>query len=373
MNDHFLPEALDFQIPPWPGSSLAVEEWVLRALRDGDWGKYEGRYSIELQSRIASQFGQKNVTLCSSGTIAVELALRGLGVQAEREVILAGYDFPGNFRAIEAVGAIPVLVDPPTGGIVLDVGAISTGVSDKTAAVIVSHLHGDMADMLAILEWSKAHGISVLEDACQCPGAKISGSPAGSFGDAAVLSFGGSKLLSAGRGGAIMTNSERIQQRMRIFQDRGNLAFPLSELQSAAILPQLDSLEALHTQRSRAAQFLSEHLRNEKRLRLPIETTGDSTNSAAYYKFPLQLARETRDAFCSASQRMGIPIFPGFRGFAARSSRRCRIPVPLTHSMDLANQLALLHHPALLIPQSELSRMASAICKLVESTASCTS
>jgi hypothetical protein len=98
-------------IPSWPGVMPEVEESVLRALRDGSWGRYDGPYCASLAQSLAERFSQPYVTPCSSGTIAVELALRGLGVEPGQEVILGGYDFPGNFRAIEAIGAIPVLID----------------------------------------------------------------------------------------------------------------------------------------------------------------------------------------------------------------------------------------------------------------------
>ena len=115
-------------------------------------------------------------------------------------MILAAYDFPGNFRSVEAVGARPVLVDIDPRTWCLDSGRIAAAVSPATRAVIVSHLHGGLADMAQICEIASAHHLSVIEDACQAAGAQVQGRPAGAWGDAAVLSFGGSKLLTAGRG-----------------------------------------------------------------------------------------------------------------------------------------------------------------------------
>ncbi len=354
---------LEFAVPSWPGVMPQVEASVLIALREGEWGKYEGRFTAELAEKLATRFAQPLVTLCSSGTIAVELALRGLGVQPGQEVILGGYDFPGNFRAIESIGAIPVLVDLPPHQFAIDVASIEPSINDKTAAVIISHLHGSLAPMKSIMELARSRSISILEDACQCPGATIDGAPAGSFGDASVLSFGGSKLLSAGRGGAVLTRDDRVHQRIKIQQDRGNLAFPLSELQAAAVLPQLDMLDAFHLRRRKAAQNLIDLMRDV--IELPAPSSSEH-NSPDYYKFPMVLPAELRESQCAQAQHRGIPLFPGFRGFATRSSRRCRVIGSLHNSLRFATQIALLHHAALLLDDAELTRLASVLCSIVK-------
>src|SRR5205085_10640127 len=115
------------------------------------------------------------------------------------------YDFAGNFRAVDAVGARPVLVDIDSSTWCLDAQQVASAASDRVRAVIVSHLHGGLADMPAICEVAKAHGWSVVEDACQATAAQVHGRISGTWGDVGVLSFGGSKLLTAGRGGAVLT------------------------------------------------------------------------------------------------------------------------------------------------------------------------
>jgi dTDP-4-amino-4,6-dideoxygalactose transaminase len=181
----------------------------------------------------------EHVLPCASGTIAVELALRGLGVVAGDEVILAAYDFGGNFRAIDAIGARPVLVDIGLNHWCLDADLLSQAISKSTRAVIVSHLHGTLANMRRIMEVAKDMQLGIVEDACQVPGAIVQGRPAGSWGDVGVLSFGGSKLLTAGRGGALLTSRADVFQRAKIYHERGNQAFPLSELQCAVLPPQI--------------------------------------------------------------------------------------------------------------------------------------
>lgn len=365
-----------FTLPPWPGVMPQVEASVAKALRDGDWGKYDGPNGALLVRRLAEYFRQPHVTLCSSGTIGVELALRGLGVTEGREVILGGYDFPGNFRAIEAIGATPVLVDLMADRYALDPERVNDAIGEKTAAILVSHLHGSLAPMHEIVAIARARGIFVLEDACQCPGATIEGERAGGFGDAAVLSFGGSKLLTAGRGGAVLTRDERVHQRMTIYQDRGNLAFPLSELQAAALLPQLDTLHDYHAQRLNAAKQLA-LLLGEWILSCHgysyLAKVEERGYSPAYYKFPIVVSASSRERICAAANNAGVPLYPGFRGFTTRSSRRCRMMGELANARRFSNETALLHHSALLIDSARVKSLASFLSTMIEKEVRCTS
>src|SRR5688572_9745921 len=218
--------------PSWPVPDEDVLAALTAAYRDGSWGRYDGPHGRRMMERLQAMHRAAEVLLCSSGTIAVELALRGLKIGAGDEVILAGYDFPGNFRAIEAVGARPVLIDVAQDRWTLAPYMLAAAVSPQTKAVIVSHLHGDLADVETIGAIARELQLKVVEDACQVPGAIIERKPAGSLGDVSVLSFGGSKLLTAGRGGAVLTSQAEIVQRIRVFTSRGNEAFPLSELQA---------------------------------------------------------------------------------------------------------------------------------------------
>ncbi|HEX4149179.1 MAG TPA: DegT/DnrJ/EryC1/StrS aminotransferase family protein, partial [Pirellulales bacterium] len=219
--------------PPWPPADEAVAEALRAAAADGSWGRYHGPHGPRLAAALAEMFAVDHALVCCSGTFAVQLALRALGVGAGDEVILAGYDFPGNFRAIEAVGATPALVDVAPDSWNLDLEKLKNVAGGNIRAVIASHLHGGLVNMPALMTLAGERGWLVVEDACQVPGAVVCGRPAGSWGDVAALSFGGSKLLSAGRGGALLTQRADAAQRAKIFCEQGNHAFPLSELQAA--------------------------------------------------------------------------------------------------------------------------------------------
>lgn len=348
---------------PLPGPRVAVE--LENACADGSWGRYHGPHNERLTKMLAEMHGSF-VWPCCSGTIAVELALRGLKVQPGDEVILAGYDFSGNFRAIEAVGAKPVLVDIDPGTWCLDVGQVEAALTTSTKAVIVSHLHGGVADMRALSVLAEGHSLLIVEDACQCPGAIVQGRTAGIWGDVGVLSFGGSKLLTAGRGGALLIKSEETLQRIKIFCERGNDAFPLSELQAVVLIPQLRQLTAFNQQRRTAATRLMKSCLTCTELR-PLAVAPPDCEPC-YYKIPWLLDTEAlgvaRQDFLAAVQAEGVGMDAGFRGFTHRGARRCRRLGTLEHSTRAAEQTVLLHHPVLLAADDQLELVGAAIQKV---------
>jgi dTDP-4-amino-4,6-dideoxygalactose transaminase len=287
-------------------------------------------------------------------------------------VILAGYDFPGNFRAIEATGARPVLVDVERDGWLLDIDQLPAALSGHTRAILISHLHGGLADMPKIMHFAHQHGLAVVEDACQAPGAVVAGRTAGSWGDVGVLSFGGSKLLTAGRGGAIVARGAEVHQRAKVFCQRGNNAFPLSELQAAILLPQLAKLAERNEWRRTNVERLLAETQGLSGLRSLLNRTANCAPS--YYKLAWRYcAAELNgcpiDEFVAALQAEGVPLDTGFRGFARRSGRRCRKIGPLPHSQRAAETTLLLHHPILLENPARMDDLARALAKVVSAYA----
>jgi dTDP-4-amino-4,6-dideoxygalactose transaminase len=269
--------------PIWPPQDDDVREALLRAYADGSWGKYDGPHLQQLARLLAAMHQVSFAIPCCSGTFAVELALRGLRIEPPAEVILAGYDFSGNFRAIEAIGATPVLVDISPRNCCLAADQVEAAITDQTRAIIASHLHGGIADMRRLRSIADRHGIALIEDACQAPGAMIQGRVAGTWGDVGVLSFGGSKLLTAGRGGAILTNQESVGQRAKVYCERGNHAYPLSELQAAVLIPQLAKLADRNDRRRQTVtRLLAQTTGSIPALQVMMEQPEESV--ASYYK-----------------------------------------------------------------------------------------
>jgi dTDP-4-amino-4,6-dideoxygalactose transaminase len=354
--------------PAWPLPDEEVRAALEAAFASGDWGRYYGPHVQGLAEELAAYHGVELAIPCSSGTVAVELALRGVGVAAGDEVLLAAYDFPGNFRAIEAIGAVPVLVDVDPQNWNLAADELPAAWSPKARAVVVSHLHSGVVDMSRVMQFARERGLAVVEDACQCPGATIEGRRAGTWGDAGVLSFGGSKLLTAGRGGAVLTQRADVAQRIKVFSDRGNQAFPLSELQAAVLRPQLAKLDARNAARGRAAARLIAALAGAPGLRPLVNSLQES--EPGYYKLGWQFRAEElagcdRAQFIHCVQAEGIALDAGFRGFAARGPRRCRKVGSLAEARRAAEGALLLHHPVLLAADEDLNCVAKGLGKVV--------
>lgn len=334
-------------------TSRAIAASVLETLRDGQWRAYNGPKSEQLTDWLQSATGLQHIRLCSSGTIAVELALRALHLKSTEEVILSGYDFPGNFRAVEDAGGKIVLCDPaPECGWVLTPERLEQSYAPECRAVVVSHLHGQFAPMASILDWANSRNVVVIEDACQAQGAMVDGKQAGAWGHLSTYSFGGSKLVSAGRGGAVLTNDSLYSQRMRVYCERGNDAFAMSEMQSALVLPQCERLADDHELRLQSASQLYSALAKYRWLQcVPLP----QQDSPAFYKFGIlvvaeQMDSDRRDSTVTRLAKLGIEAGAGFLGFANRSSKRYRANHSLEVSKRLASNTLLIHHSHLLDP-----------------------
>ena len=338
--------------PVWPLAWEEVTQAVIQSFGEGSWGLYHGPNCRLLTERLASYHDVEFVELCCSGTFAIELALRALKIGPGDEVILAGYDFIGNFNDVVAVGARPVLIDLDRNNWNLDPELIGAAIGPNVRAVIVSHLHGGVVPMKQVVEIAREYGIRVIEDACQMPGAVIEGRKAGTWGDVGVISFGGSKLLSAGRGGALLTSSPEIKQRVHVYCNRGNHAYPLSELQATVLLPQLERLDQKNRKRAASVAKLAEGLKPVSGLSLL--DNGEWPVFPGYYKIGFQYDPDSfdglsREMFVQAAHAEGIEFNAGFRAFhLCRSARRFRQSGELAAATMADMNMLVLHHPVLL-------------------------
>jgi len=354
--------------PDWPGSAPDVVAAVTAALADGSWGKYHGPHVARLSQELASFHDLPHAVLCASGTAALELALRGLAIGPGDEVVLAAYDFKGNFQDVLAVGATPVLVDVREENWNLDPAQIAAAIGPKTKAIVASHLHGGVVDLPRVAEIAREHNVAVIEDAAQAAGGRIHGRIAGSWGDAGILSFGGSKLVSAGRGGALLTARDDVAQRVKLYTHRGNDVYPLSELQAAAILPQWARLNAANARRTAAVAWLAQQFASIAGLKLFVNAPSDS--QPGYYKVGLQydpaaFGGLSRDRFAEAVRAEGIALDSGFRALhKTHSSRRFRAVGKLSQATQADERVLTLHHPVLLETERELGQIVNAIEKV---------
>jgi perosamine synthetase len=351
--------------PDWPIPDEAVLQSLQAAYADGSWGKYSGAYVARLEQRLAEYHQVEHALTCGSGTFAVELALRSLLAEHGDQIIMAAYDYPGNFLSVHAVNAVPVLVDLHPASWQMSLERLEEAVGTSTVAILASHLHAGLVPMRELMAFAATHGVSVIEDAAQCPGALVQGRRAGTWGDVGVLSFGGSKLVTAGRGGAILTSKAVLRQRLRLLQNRANnVVCPLSELQAAALLPQMEQLDLRNAHRHSQVLYLREILRDVPGLQ-PFALLPEAS-VPGYYKVGFQYEESVfglpRKVLIAALRAEGIAFDEGFRALHANRSENRFLSVGELSEANRAHRGAVvLHHPVLLGSAADIEAVGIAV------------
>ena len=256
----------------------AVEEAVLRCLRSGAYvlGPETRAFERELADRIGAGFAIG----VGSGTEALTLALRVLGIGPGDEVITSAFTYFATIEAILACGARPVFVDIEAGGFGIDPEAVAAALSERTRAVIPVHLFGRCADMERISAMAGAADVPVVEDAAQAIGAGRGGRRAGAWGTAGCFSFYPSKNLgAAGDAGCITTSDPELAERLRQLRSHGldaagrhvllGTTSRLDAIQAAVLSAKLPFLKSWGDSRSRNARIYGEELADVSGVALP--------------------------------------------------------------------------------------------------------
>ena len=223
------------------------------------------------EREFASWSGSANAVGVSSGTAALELAIRGLGIGPGDEVIVPTNSFVATAEAVSAAGATPVLVDVDEDTAVLTATIVERAITPRTRCVIPVHLYGRTVEMNPVLALCRSHEIFVVEDACQAHGALYEGRPVGTLGDAGCFSFYPTKNLGAwGDGGAVVTGDQGLAEQVRLLRSHGEGArhhheMPartdrLDALQAAILRAKLHRLDEANSLRRQAGETLREAL-----------------------------------------------------------------------------------------------------------------
>lgn len=271
------------------------KEAVARVLDSGQLA--QGPVVEDFESAFARFLGVKHAVSTSSGTSALYVALLAHGIGAGDEVITSPFTFIASVNAILYTGAKPVLVDVDE-TYNIDPGLIEAAITTRTRAVMPVHLYGQPADMAAIGEMAKRHGLSLVEDACQAHGAKFDGRFAGSFGTG-CFSFYATKNMTTGEGGMITTDDGVIAERARLLINHGmrvryrhervGYNFRMTEMAAAIGVEQLKKLTGLNERRAANAEFYSQRL---SRIRGLVAPRIASRRTHAWHQYTLRVTRE---------------------------------------------------------------------------------
>jgi perosamine synthetase len=232
--------------------------YVHDAIQNG-WGSKCYDYIYRFEKQFAEFQQVQYAVATSSCTGAIHLALMALGIKAGDEVLIPDITWIASVEPVLYIGAKPVFVDVLSDTWCIDPEKAEKAINSKTKAIIVVHLYGNIVPMEAIMSLAKKYNLLVLEDAAEGLGSEFFGKKAGSIGDVGVFSFHGTKTISTGEGGMIVTDREDIFQRVRILNDHGRnpkvgktfwmdeygYKYKMSNLQAAMGCAQIERAEEL--------------------------------------------------------------------------------------------------------------------------------
>ena len=209
-------------LPPWPYFDETEVEAAARILRSGKVNYWTGDECRLFEAEFAAYHGVEHAVALGNGTLALDLALRVLGIGAGDEVIVTPRSFFASASSIALTGADPVFVDVDPDSQNITAATIAAAITERTAAILVVHLAGWPCDMPAIMELARTRGLRVIEDCAQAVGARIDGQLVGTFGDLGAFSFCQDKIIStAGEGGMLLMNDRSLWSAAWSFKDHG--------------------------------------------------------------------------------------------------------------------------------------------------------
>jgi perosamine synthetase len=259
---------------PVAGPSITQKEidYVTDAVTNAWYGN-ANVYHERFERAFADYLGLAHAVALPSCTSAIHLSLLALGVGPEDEVIVPDATWIASAAPITYVGATPVFADIDEKTWCLSAQSFAECITPKTRAVIPVDLYGNMPDMDAILEVAQQNHIPIIEDAAEAAGAEYKGKKAGSFGDVGVFSFHGSKTLTTGEGGLLVTDRDDLYHRVLLLRDHGRKPgdslfwnqevahkYKMSSMQAALGLAQLERIDELMDRKREIFRWYREEL-----------------------------------------------------------------------------------------------------------------
>lgn len=255
-------------------------EEVQNALDSITRGNYwaNGPYVDEFEEYIEAFLGVENAVVFNSGTTALASALRAHGIGPGDEVVVPSFTFIATANAVRLVGAEPVFADVERDRYGLDPDSVRDVVTDDTAAAVPVHYAGTPCRIEALAGVADDHDLALIEDAAEAFGATLDGTPVGSFGDSAMLSFCQNKVVATGEGGAVVTDDDELAADLRLLRSHGRASgdyfgssgggeyralgnnFRMADVVAAVGVGQLERIDELVENRRRVAREYADRL-----------------------------------------------------------------------------------------------------------------
>lgn len=307
------------RIPTWPVATDREMALLREVIESPQWGGFH-----EIVPRFEREFAAfqhaSHGVAAMNGTVTLEMALSVLGIGPGDEVIVPAISFISSATAVSRVGATPVFVDIEESTFNIDPIRAALAVTAHTKAIMPVHFGGPMAQMDRLTELTGGFGIALLEDAAHAQGSEWNGKRAGGIGTCGSFSFQNGKVMTAGEGGILLTNSDALAEKFRGFANQGRRVdgpsnfhhfslgtnFRMTALQAAILIAQLERLPEQIALRARNAAAIRKAVEDVPALKwqeAPAECTAQS-----YYLLLGRIAN--RDEFCRKLTEAGIPNTP---------------------------------------------------------------
>ncbi|MBN4082131.1 DegT/DnrJ/EryC1/StrS family aminotransferase [bacterium AH-315-B15] len=269
-----------------------------------NWISSEGPFVKKFEADFAERVQRKRGMAVVNGSVALDLALKAIGISKGDEVIMPSFTIISPAASVVKLDGIPVLVDSRLEDWNMDVGQIEEKITPKTKAIIVVHIYGLPVDMNPIIEIANRNGLKVVEDAAEMHGQTYDGKPCGTFGDISTFSFYPNKLITTGEGGMIVCDDEELAEKVNYYR---NLCFNserrfkhhdlgtnarFTNLQAALGLAQLERLDEFVKRKRTIGSYYQNAFKELTDVHLPKPSTSFSDN--IYWIFGLILKQECK-------------------------------------------------------------------------------
>jgi dTDP-4-amino-4,6-dideoxygalactose transaminase len=311
--------------PAWPMSTREEAAALEDVLTSTKWGgqPFPGKHSVAFAKKFAEVHTAKYAQCVNTGTVAIQAALKAIGIRPGDEVLVPAYTWEGTVGPVLLVNAIPVFVDIDPETYCLDAKLLEKAITPKTKAILPVHLGMRFADMDEILRIAAKHNLKVVEDCAHAHGGMWKGKGAGSMGDLGAFSFQSSKLITCGEGGAVIANNLEYMENVQSYINAGRASvtdqfhhriigfnYRLGEFQAAVLGPQLDRLPAQARIREKNMTHFESRMNGTMGIGL-LKPDPRITRLAPYgyvlKYFTDQLRDIPRAAFVAALQLEGVP------------------------------------------------------------------
>ena len=288
----------------WPIVTEDDKRAVIRVLDEGLFGPEMSALEREFEAFV----GVRHCLACNGGTAAVHIALAAAGVEAGDEVITSAFSFLATPVAVLHQSAVPIFADIAPRTFTIDPADVERRITSRTRAILPVHIHGVTAEMDAINTLARRHGLIVIEDACQAPGARYRGRRAGALAAMAAFSLNGTKNLPAGEGGLFVTDDQTFRDRANSVRMVGETLpesdgtmkyqhlvawnYRTQEMSSALARSQLRRLEAVNRTARANGEALTGRLAGIRGIEPPFVP---SHCESVYHKYRVRLRPEDLD------------------------------------------------------------------------------